>query len=84
MLTRNLVLDTIDKVKNFNDIMRTFEHAADITSGRYVVNAHSIMGLLSLDLTKPVTLVVHDDECHEVTKDDVADFLQDIATYIVE
>lgn len=59
MFTRKLQLNTVDKVKTFIDLMHSYSYSADITSGRYIVNAQSIMGVFSLNLEKPVTIVVH-------------------------
>ena len=54
MKTLQISLNSIDKVKSFvNDITR-FENDFDLVSGRYVIDAKSIMGIFSLDLTKPV------------------------------
>ena len=62
MKTVNICLNTIDKVKTFvNDINR-FDNDFDLVSGRYVIDAKSIMGIFSLDLSKPITLNVHADD----------------------
>ena len=49
-------LDTIDKVKNFVNAIFRFSGEADLCSGRYTVDAKSIMGIFSLDLSSPLTL----------------------------
>jgi len=65
MKTLQISLNSIDKVKNFvNDINR-FDCDFDLVSGRYVIDAKSIMGIFSLDLSKPLTLNVHIDEDDE-------------------
>lgn len=52
-------LNSIDKVKSFvNDITR-FDCDFDLVSGRYVIDAKSIMGIFSLDLSKPIDLHIH-------------------------
>ena len=52
----------IDKVKSFvNDISR-FDYDFDLVSGRYVIDAKSIMGIFSLDLSKPIELNIHAEE----------------------
>ena len=52
-------LNSIDKVKSFvNDITR-FDCDFDLVSGRYVIDAKSIMGIFSLDLSKPIDLNIH-------------------------
>ena len=62
-------LDSIDKVKGFvNDISR-FNTDFDLISGRYVIDAKSIMGIFSLDLSKPIELTIHEsDEMDEILK----------------
>ena len=62
MKTVMISLNSIDKVKSFvNDISR-FDYDFDLVSGRYVIDAKSIMGLFSLDLSKPIELNIHAEE----------------------
>ena len=62
MKTVQISLNSIDKVKSFvNDITR-FENDFDLVSGRYVIDAKSIMGIFSLDLSKPIDLNIHAEE----------------------
>ena len=59
MKTITVSLNSIDKVKTFvNDINR-FDCDFDLVSGRYVIDAKSIMGIFSLDLSKPIDLSIH-------------------------
>ena len=69
MKTVRVCLDSIDKVKGFvNDISR-FNTDFDLISGRYVIDAKSIMGIFSLDLSKPIELTFHEsDEMDEILK----------------
>ena len=69
MKTVRVCLDSIDKVKGFvNDISR-FNTDFDLISGRYVIDAKSIMGIFSLDLSKPIELTIHEsDEIDEILK----------------
>ena len=69
MKTVRVCLDSIDKVKGFvNDISR-FNTDFDLISGRYVIDAKSIMGIFSLDLSKPLELTIHEsDEIDEILK----------------
>jgi len=61
MKTITVSLNSIDKVKHFvNDINR-FDFDFDLISGRYVIDAKSIMGIFSLDLSKPIDLNIHAD-----------------------
>ena len=59
MANLKIKLATIDDVKNFVSITTTFNCEVDVVSNRYVVDAKSIMGLFSLDLTKPLTLKIN-------------------------
>ena len=63
MKTVQISLNSIDKVKSFvNDISKfDFDFDFDLVSGRYVIDAKSIMGIFSLDLSKPIDLNVHAD-----------------------
>lgn len=69
MKTVRVCLDSIDKVKGFvNDISR-FNTDFDLISGRYAIDAKSIMGIFSLDLSKPIELTIHEsDEIDEILK----------------
>ncbi|MBO6089896.1 MAG: HPr family phosphocarrier protein [Lachnospiraceae bacterium] len=69
MKTVTISLNSIDKVKAFvNDITR-FDYDFDLVSGRYVIDAKSIMGIFSLDLSKNIELNIHaENDCDEVLK----------------
>ena len=49
-------LNSIDKVKSFVKVMSQIEDNIDLVSGRYIVDAKSLLGIFSLDLSKPVKL----------------------------
>ena len=76
MTTVNICLDSIDKVKSFVNEITKFDSDFDLISGRYVIDAKSIMGIFSLDLSKPIELTIHND--------DAADILATLAPYIVQ
>lgn len=76
MTTAKININTINDVKNFVNIVTTkCEYDVDIVSGRYAIDAKSIMGIFSLDLSKELTLNIHSDDC--------ADFLEEIKSYII-
>ena len=78
MKTVQISLNSIDKVKSFvNDITR-FDYDFDLVSGRYVVDAKSIMGIFSLDLSRALTLIVHADD------EKSAGFLEEADKFIVK
>ena len=64
MKTTYIRLSTIQDVRNFVEIVCTSEIEIDLSSGRYVVDAKSIMGIFSLDLSKPITLHIHADDAN--------------------
>ena len=67
MTTVNICLDSIDKVKSFVNEITKFDSDFDLISGRYVIDAKSIMGIFSLDLSKPIDLNIHaEDNAEEV------------------
>lgn len=61
MKTVRISLNAIDKVKSFVNDLAKFEVDFDLVSGRYVIDAKSIMGIFSLDLSKPIDLNIHTD-----------------------
>jgi phosphocarrier protein HPr len=54
-------LKSINEVKEFVRIVNDFPYDVDLASGRYIVDAKSIMGIFSLDLAKPIDVEIHDD-----------------------
>ena len=59
MKTVSISLNSIDKVKAFVNDISKYDFDFDLVSGRYVIDAKSIMGIFSLDLSKPINLNVH-------------------------
>ena len=59
-------LNAISDVKTFVNLVATYDFDIDLVSGRYSIDAKSIMGIFSLDLTKPVTLNAHSDAADDL------------------
>ena len=76
MKTVKININTINDVKDFVTIVSRCDYDVDIVSGRYAIDAKSIMGIFSLDLSKELTLNIHSDDC--------ADFLDAISKYIAK
>ena len=76
MNTFYIKLSTIEDIRKFVDVVTRRDYDIDLSSGRYVVDAKSIMGIFSLDLSKPLNLTVHSDDCDE--------FLDEIGKFIVK
>ena len=62
----NISLSSIANVKEFVEIVTVSDYEIDLVSGRYTVDAKSIMGIFSLDLAKPIELVAHTDNADEL------------------
>ena len=75
MKKTTVMLDSISAVKNFVNIVTAYDFEVDLASGRYAVDAKSIMGIFSLDLTKPIQLTAHTDDADK--------FFNEIKDYIV-
>ncbi|KAB0576979.1 hypothetical protein EI53_01745 [Fusobacterium naviforme] len=77
MKTVKISLNSIDKVKSFVNTIARYNEDFDLVSGRYVIDAKSIMGIFSLDLSKPIDLNIHGNT-------EESDILTALKPYIVE
>ena len=72
MKTVQISLKSIDKVKSFVNEITKYDYDFDLVSGRYVIDAKSIMGIFSLDLSKPIDLAIH----AEANEDEILEALK--------
>lgn len=77
MKTIKISLNSIDKVKSFVNDITKFDNDFDLVSGRYVIDAKSIMGIFSLDLSKPIDLSIH-------AEDNLNEILETLKPYMVQ
>ena len=77
MKTVQISLNSIDKVKTFVNLINRFDYDFDLVSGRYVIDAKSIMGIFSLDLSKPIALNIYADD------QNLDEILNQLAPYLV-
>lgn len=75
MQTTKILLSTINDVKTFVNTVVRYDFDVDLVSGRYAIDAKSIMGIFSLDLSKPIELQAH--------TEDATAFFNDIKDFIV-
>ena len=75
--TVKISLNSIDKVKSFVNDITKFDNDFDLVSGRYVIDAKSIMGIFSLDLSKPIDLSIH-------AEDNLDSILEVLKPYMVQ
>ena len=66
MVKESIVLSSIESVKKFVSITTKYDFQINLTTDKYKIDAKSIMGVFSLDLSKPVTLEVESDAAGEV------------------
>jgi len=76
MASVNVALYSINDVKGFVNIVGKYDFDIDLISGKYVVDAKSIMGIFSLDLIKPIKVEIH--------TEDASAILDELAPYIVQ
>ncbi len=75
MREMRIELDTIDKVKKFVGIISAFDGDFDILAGRYIIDAKSILGIFSVDLSKPLTLRIEHEEDWESVREVLQEFV---------
>ena len=75
MIRRTVLLNTIEKVKEFSAIVPKYDYDMDLSSGRFTVDAKSILGIFSLNLFNPLTLTIHAEEAD--------DLLEAVSAYFV-
>ena len=76
-MTKVLIrLSSIEDVRTFVSAVLNFDYEIDLCSGRYIIDAKSIMGIFSLDLMNPIQLVAHTDQ--------PGDLLEKIGKFVVK
>ena len=76
MRTLLVNINSIEKVKSFVNTISTYDAEFDLISGRFVIDANSIMGIFSLDLSKPITLNIYNDDDNTI--------LEQLKPFIIE
>lgn len=61
-------LNEFSKIQKFNNIITNFESDIDLVRGRYVIDAKSLIGIYTLDLSKPINVVIHSDDEEEIIR----------------
>ena len=62
-------LSLVENVNNFVNIVTRYPYEMDLRAGRHVVDAKSILGIFSLDLSKPITLEIYSDDCGDLLEE---------------
>ena len=69
MKSVNIKLSLAENVKAFVSVVNHYPYDMDLRAGRHVVDAKSILGIFSLDLSKPITLEIYAEECGDLLND---------------
>jgi len=69
MKTVNIKLSMTEDIKNFVRVTSKYDYDIDLRSDRYVIDAKSILGIFSLDLSKQITMDIHSDDCDDLLED---------------
>jgi len=69
MKSVNIKLSLAENVKTFVNIVNRYPYDVDLRAGRHLVDAKSILGIFSLDLSKPITMEIYSDTCDDFIKD---------------
>lgn len=75
MVKMTVSLNAINDVKEFVNKMTKYDFDIDLVSGRYAIDAKSIMGIFSLDLSKPIRVDIHSENCEK--------FCEEIKNFII-
>ena len=65
MKETSIVLSSVQDIRNFVNEVILVDYDVDLVQGRYTIDAKSIMGIFSLNLRSPITLVAHTDSADE-------------------
>lgn len=68
MVKKEVFFQTMSGIQNFNKIAFQCDYDVDLQQGKYLVDAKSIMGIFSMDVGKPLVLVLHTEEEKELLK----------------
>ena len=74
MKSVKISLQMAQNVKEFVKIVQDYPYEIDLKSDKYVVDAKSILGIFSLDLSKPLVVEIHADDCQDLI-DELKKFL---------
>ena len=69
MKSATLKLSLVENVNTFVNIVSRYPFDMDLRAGRHVVDAKSILGIFSLDLSKPISLEIYSDDCDQLLEE---------------
>ena len=69
MKSVTIQLTQAEEVKEFVNTVNRYAYEMDLRAGRHVVDAKSILGIFSLDLSRPISLEIYADQCDDLLRD---------------
>lgn len=69
MKSVNIRLSLVENVNSFVNIVGKYPFEMDLRVGRHVVDAKSILGIFSLDLSRPISLEIYSEDCEELLEE---------------
>ena len=69
MKSATIRLSLVENVNKFVNIVSRYPFEMDLRAGRHVVDAKSILGIFSLDLSRPITLEIYNDQCGDLLEE---------------
>ena len=76
MKSANIRLSLVENVNKFVNIVSKYPFDMDLRAGRHVVDAKSILGIFSLDLSRPIALEIYSDDCDQLMEE-IKPFLEE-------
>ena len=75
MITQSVYIDSLSKIQSLVHILNGYQGRFELISGATYVNAKSIMGIFSLDISKPLLLNIYNEDCAESVIREIADYV---------
>lgn len=69
MKSVKITLSMAEHVKQFVNTVSKYPYELDLRSGRFLIDAKSLLGIFSLDLSKPLVLEIHNDNCEDLIEE---------------
>ena len=79
MKSVNLRLSLVENVNQFVNIVSRYPFEMDLRAGRHVVDAKSILGIFSMDLSRPITLEIYSEDCEQLLEE-IKPFIENAET----
>lgn len=69
MQTVTISLTQVSQVQDFVNLVSRYPFDVDMVSGRYTVDAKSMLGIYSLDLSRPLQVLIYSNDCEELKEE---------------